>query len=435
MFKKILFASLFGGFSLAASAQDITLYRFFGSCDDAFGQVTELDKAVGECGIIQVLTNNFNATNGKNINVKTQAVDWYNYYTQLNATMASGDVPEIAVMHRSQIPNFIGRDLIEPLDDLFKEAGIDVNDFSDSALDGISFEGKIYALPFDLHMLLWHMNMDLLTEASLVNDDGTPILPKSFEEFEAQAKIVKEKTGKNYLSLAGSVDAMPLRFLYSLLYQQNSMPINSEASAATLSTAEGKKAANFIKNIYANNMAVASHDYAGSEQAFLNGEAAVLINGTWVIDSYNNQSKSGNVALKNYNVSAFPQLLDNSGVWSDSHMWVVPKGAIKDESERKAVGAFLKHLYDNNGLWAKTGHFPVRKSVLETAQYKELPFRDNIVIAVEQAKGLPLNVPKQSSIQDIIREEIEATYVADKDVDDALGDAENRIKRILRKRR
>ncbi len=436
MIKKILLTTILtSGFSLSSYGQDITLYRFFGTCSDAFGTETDLNKAVGECGIIQVLTNNFNATNKEDVRVKTQTVDWNNYYTQLNASIASGDVSEIAVMHRSQIPNFISRDLIEPLDDIFAEVGIDVNDFTDSALDGISFDGKIYALPFDLHTILWHMNMDILSEAGLVDDKGNPILPTSFEEFNQQAKIVKEKTGKNYLSLAGSVDAMPARLLYSLLYQQNSSPINAEGNAGTLTTSEGQKAASFIKNIYDYNIATASHDYPGSEQAFLNGEAAVLINGTWVIDSYDYQAKQEGIALKNYNVRDFPQLLENKAVWADSHMWIVPKGAINNEAERKAVGMFLKHLYDNNSLWAKTGHFPVRTSVLESPQYNDLPFRSNIIGTVDQAKGLPLNVLKQPSIQEVIREELEATYTAGKDVDQALGDAESRIKRILRKRR
>ncbi len=436
MLKKALLTTIFiSSLGLSASAQDISLYRFFGSCEDEFGKVTDLDKAVGECGIIQVLTNNFNATNDKGINVNTQSVDWENYYTQLNATMASGDMPEIAVMHQSQIPNFINRGLVEPLDDIFKKAGIDVNDFTDSAKEAITFEGKVYALPFDLHTLLWHMNTEILTEAGLVDEDGAPILPKSFEEFNEQAKIVKEKTGKNYLSLAGSVDKMPTRVLYSLIYQQNSLPVNEDGSAANLSTDETKKAAYFIRDIFKNKIATYTHDYAGSEQAFLNGEAAVLINGTWVIDSYNNQAMGGKIALKKYAVKPFPQLDDKPAVWADSHMWVIPKGALQNDDERKAVGAFLKHLYDNNGLWAKTGHFPIRKSVLEAEAYNKLPFRSDIKDTVENAKGLPLTVPNQASIQDIINEELASTYTTDKEVDESLSDAENRIKRILRKRR
>lgn len=436
MLKKLLLSTiLLGSTIIPAHSQDITLYRFFGSCEDEFGSVTDLDKAVGECGIIQVLTNNFNANNDMGVNVKTQTVDWANYYTQLNATMASGDMPEIAVMHRSQVPNFIGRELVEPLDDIFAEAGIDVNDFTDSAKDAITFEGKVYALPFDLHALLWHMNVDLLTEAGLVDDNGKPILPKSFEEFEEQAKIVKEKTGKNYLSLAGSIDVMPTRVLYSLLYQQNSLPISEDGTKATLNTPEAKKSLDFIKKIYDDKIATASHDYPGAEQAFLNGEAAVLINGTWVIDSYNNHAQSGNVGLKNYGVREFPQLLEAPGVWADSHMWVIPKGALDNEDERKAAGAFLKYLYDHNGLWAKTGHFPVRKSVLESQEYADLPFRADIVVTADNARGLPLSVLKQTSIQDILDEEISATYITDKDTGQALNDAEGRINRILRSRR
>ena len=53
----------------ARAATEITLFRFFGGCSDEYANVTDLSKAVGECGIIQVLTNKFNAENKEGITV------------------------------------------------------------------------------------------------------------------------------------------------------------------------------------------------------------------------------------------------------------------------------------------------------------------------------------------------------------------------------
>ena len=49
-------------------------------------------------------------------------------------------------------------------------------------------------------------------------------------------------------------------------------------------------AAALIKAIYDEGLANTALDYPGAEQAFLNGEAGILINGTWVVDSYNAQA-------------------------------------------------------------------------------------------------------------------------------------------------
>ncbi|MEO5970860.1 MAG: hypothetical protein ABIQ95_13110, partial [Bdellovibrionia bacterium] len=59
---------------------ELTLSRFFGSCTDQYSDVTDLSRAEGECGIIQVLTNKFNAENKIGAFVKTQTTEWSAYY-------------------------------------------------------------------------------------------------------------------------------------------------------------------------------------------------------------------------------------------------------------------------------------------------------------------------------------------------------------------
>ncbi len=82
--------------------------------------------------MITTLVNMFNATNKDNIVVKPQIIEWGPYYQQLTARIAAKDVPNVAVMHTSQIGDFsaahrraAGRRL--------QVGGIDVNDFTPNA--------------------------------------------------------------------------------------------------------------------------------------------------------------------------------------------------------------------------------------------------------------------------------------------------------------
>ena len=68
--------------------------------------------------MITTLVNVFNATNKDNIVVKPQIIEWGPYYQQLTARLAAKDVPNVAVMHTSQIGDFAR--IVEPLDDTFK---------------------------------------------------------------------------------------------------------------------------------------------------------------------------------------------------------------------------------------------------------------------------------------------------------------------------
>jgi multiple sugar transport system substrate-binding protein len=418
-------------------AQDnvtITFYRFFGGCSDEYAGVTDLTQANGECGIIQVLTNKFNAENEFGITVETQNIDWFTYYDQLSSTLAGGNPPDIAVMHRLSLFDYASRGLVMPLADGFAQVGIDVNDFTANALDAASYDGTIYAMPWDVHALLWHVNVDLMAEAGLVDDNGAPILPSSREELLQQAQLVKEKTGKRYMSMAGVDDPMVVRFFETAVWQQGSDVFDEQGTEAMFDTDAGREALDLLLAIYNNDYAAKDADYSVSEQDFLAGEAAIMINGTWVVDSYNAQAANPDTPLQNYVVRDFPTLYDVPATWSDSHMWVMPVQPDPDPAKQDASLKFLKFLYDNNLQWARTGHMPIRTSVLESPEYAALPHRSEYAQTALIARAVP-PAPNQRGNMDIIAEELQSTWLTGKDPEAALADIDYRVNELLSGRR
>ena len=127
----------------AAGAAEIQLMRFFGDCQNEYGSVNDASQANGECGIITALVNQFNATNEGGHTVVVQTADWGAYYDLLTATYQTGNIPDVAVMHASVMPDFVARDLVTPLGPLFQEAGIDTADFVPAALENASSDGEV----------------------------------------------------------------------------------------------------------------------------------------------------------------------------------------------------------------------------------------------------------------------------------------------------
>jgi multiple sugar transport system substrate-binding protein len=354
------------GSTPALAATEITLFRFFGGCSDEYANVTDLSKAVGECGIIQVLTNKFNAENKEGITVKTQSVEWGVYYDRLSANVAGRTPPDIAVMHRSVLPNYQLRHLLQPLGKDFATVGIDTADFLPVARDAVTANGELWALPFDVHALLWHVNAELFTKAGLVDAQGQPKMPTSPAELLQHAETMKARTGKPYFAIPSGADPMPVWQYLSWVWQQGGNIVDAEKKAQ-LESKESKEALRLLNVLYAAGHANRKHDYAGAQQAFLAGEAAVLVNGTWGVDTYAAQARDPKVVLKKYVVRDMPSLYGKEAVWSDSHTWVLPKQPKPDAAKQKAALTFLKFLNDNNLQWARTGHLPVRASVLESA--------------------------------------------------------------------
>jgi len=422
------------GTTPALAATEITLFRFFGGCSDEYANVTDLSKAVGECGIIQVLTNKFNAENKEGITVKTQSVEWGVYYDRLSANVAGRTPPDIAVMHRSVLPNYQVRNLLQPLGKDFATVGIDTADFVPVARDAVTANGEVWALPFDLHALLWHVNADLFIKAGLVDANGQPKMPTSPAELLQHAETMKARTGKAYFAIPSGADPMPAWQYLSWVWQQGGNIVDAEKKAAQLESKESKEALRLLNALYAAGHANRKHDYAGAQQAFLAGEAAVLVNGTWGVDTYAAQAGASQSALKNYVVRDMPSLYGKEAVWSDSHTWVLPKQSKPDAAKQKAALTFLKFLNDNNLQWARTGHLPVRASVLKSAEMQALPHRAEYTRTATIATAMPA-IQYQRAHMDLLVNELNSTWLVNKDPNKALTDAQRAASHILRRSR
>ena len=405
-----------------ALAQEITLGRFFGACEDAG---TDTTTSVGEACIIQSIINAADAEI-EGVTVDTLPTDWGNYYDQIKAAFAGGTPPDVFVMHRHRIPEFAGLGAVAELSGDLESVGIDPSDWSDSAVEAVSYEGGIYGVPMDFHANLWHVNMDLMAEAGLV-ENGEPVLPSSPEELLEHAQMVKDATGQDYLAADFAQFPIGVRVVLALMWQQDAN-IFTEDGTATIETPEARDAVTAITQLFDAGLANPQLNYADSQQAFLNGEAAILVNGTWVVDFYAAEAAKEDVTLDNYYVADFPTLFETGATWADSHMWAVPSTIEGDKKE--AALKVLAFINEHNIDWARTGHMAVRKSVVESAAYQSLPHRDEYTGTASIARDTPPS-ERYGAIQDVLNRELQAIWLTDKPVEDALGDAELEVQDLL----
>jgi multiple sugar transport system substrate-binding protein len=160
-----------------------------------------------------------------------------------------------------------------------------------------------------------------------------------------------------------------VRLVLSLMWQQGEN-IFTEDGTATIDTEAARNAVTTITQLFDAGYANPQLNYADSQQAFLNGEAAILVNGTWVVDFYNAEAANPDVALSDYYVADFPTLFDEGATWADSHMWAIPASVQRDDPETYAAAAGLAFINDHNIDWARTGHMAVRNSVLESRRLR-----------------------------------------------------------------
>jgi len=426
--------ALFATQAMAQAKTEITFARFFGACEGDYGTSQEVEKARGECGVMTTLVNLFNATNKDNIVVKPQIIEWGPYYQQLNARIAAKDIPAVAVMHTSQIGDYVR--YVEDLDGAFKEAGIDAGDFTPNARTGVTVGGKIYAMPWDTHSWLWHFNVGLFKQAGLVDANGQPLVPKTVDEMLAHAKQMKEKTGKPYIiqATSGAGDfANGGRGFYSWLYDQGGSIFPNGFDKADFKTPEALNAFGVFEKLAKGDYITKGLDGSGGIGGFLNGIGAVYITGTWRIDDFLAASaKPGGALSEGYTTRVFPNLFKQQAVWTDNHSWVLPKGGTTPAT-RKAALTFMKFLWDHNFDWARGGgHLPARQSLM--ADYAKLPQRQFVVDIPSFGKALPHDVRRQFGFQNMIGEEVSNIINAGKTAAAAADAAQERSVALLRGR-
>ena len=402
----------------------LSLARFFGD-SNVSDDTTDVSQAVTEADVIQILTNKFNAENDKGITVvRLGGAEWGSYYDALNTSFAGGTPPDIAVMHGSNLPDYTARGLIQPIDPYLSQFNIDPSDWTDPARGAVMDGDSYFGVPFDLHANLFHVNVDLFRQAGLVDDAGTVILPRSREEFFAQAEQMKEATGAWYFATDASQFPIGVRLMFTLVWQQGSDLVSRDGSRATINTPEAREAVDFMVSMFNQEFANPDFNYTAAEETFLSGNAAILMNGTWAVDQYNRQAQFEYQALD------FPTLYNQPAVWANSHLWVMP---VQQKNEQyEAAMEFLAFLHEHTGSWAAgTGHLAPRTSVLTGAELQQVAQRSNYADTANRAVLVPA-IQNWQAVEDILKEKIESTWLTGKSINNALRDADRRINEVLR---
>jgi multiple sugar transport system substrate-binding protein len=150
-----------------------------------------------------------------------------------------------------------------------------------------------------------------------------------------------------------------------------------------------------------------------------------------MISAYDDEAKiEGRPLHGNYAVLPFPRLWGREAAFVDGHAWVMPR-AERTPREREAIGRFLRFLADHNFDWSRTGHLPAFQSVLGTEDFRALPHRSDIAAMAATGAQLPGYAQRQSAIQGLIGEELEAAMAGTKPIPQALADAERRVNELL----
>jgi ABC-type glycerol-3-phosphate transport system substrate-binding protein len=119
----------------------------------------------------------------------------YKYATDTFVSLAeSGNLPTVFETWYTEPQKLIEGGFVKDISAELKELGWD-NAMNPTIRELLSKDGKIYGIPRDGYALGLMINVELFEKAGLVDANGVPKYPKTWDELAQTAKTIKDKTG------------------------------------------------------------------------------------------------------------------------------------------------------------------------------------------------------------------------------------------------
>jgi multiple sugar transport system substrate-binding protein len=345
------------------------------------------------------IVSDFNAT-GPARQVQPVMLVWADYYTKFGTAVAARRGPDIGVSHISRLPELVEQGMVIAVDDYAAKAGVAWSDFAPAMVEGITFNGKKYAIPLDTHAEIMYINLDKLKAAgvSLTNNQ---LSIANAAEFKAVMDKIKPtlQAGETVLSLPQDGDD-PYRAWWATYFQMGGTPlVNAAGTAVTLDQNIAVRAADYIKSLWAEGYILPG--IADHQRFFQEGHAALVFGGTWATGVFSEAQGL------NFSAQPYPRLFGtNDACWADAHVFVIPAKQARNAANTQAAVDFTFWAASKGGAtWAQSGQIPSHIPVQSSAAFTALPYRSGYAkaagTAVLPSKNVNFGAIKDAIIQNL----------------------------------
>ncbi|MGW0764751.1 extracellular solute-binding protein [Streptomyces sp. NPDC002676] len=274
------------GISIAAAVSVIALAATAcGSSDDNSSSTPKDPKAVSgtitywdtsdaatEAPAYKALIKQFEAKYPK-IHVNYQSVPFTDVEQKFKSAAKSGKgAPDVVRTDVGLMAEYASLGYIAPLDGT--PALKNTSDFNDGPMNTAKYNGKTYGVPSVTDTL------GLLYNKALFKKAGIAKAPTTWDEFIADSKTIKKKTGAY-----GTYVNPDSYFLLPLLYSNGADMADPAAKKITISDANAVTALTTAKKIYdeASMKVDFANAYQNMQTAFKTGKIAMLVQGPWSV--------------------------------------------------------------------------------------------------------------------------------------------------------
>lgn len=353
------------------------------------------------------------------VTVRVEAVGWDNYFTRLESQIAGGSPPDVFELNYENFVNYASKDVLLPLDSyLSADDTFDRSAYYERAIDAFEYEGTQYGLPATFSTSVLFYNKDLFDAAGLDYPDDS----WTWEDALAAAQELTDRENDVW----GLYSPVQFWEFYKKAEQNGGGLM--EADGVTIDDSRNVEALEFMVSLIDDHQVMPrEQDLAGvpNEQAFLDGNIAMLVSGIWMFETFRDADFAWDIAVEpGLRNKATHYFADGLGV---SNATDHPEAAWKWVNYFTSSPEMVRTRMESN--WG----LPVVQDLELVEAYLQQTPPDNrqaVYDSLEYAIVPPV-IERQNQMQDIVGQAIENVLLGNSNAAEALAEADRQVRSLI----
>jgi multiple sugar transport system substrate-binding protein len=284
------------------------------------------------------------------------------FYTKVAMGAAGGRGADIATVHVSRLESLAPGRLLDPIDaGTLAEFGIDDTVVLPNIWEKCFFDGQLYAIPLDTHVLIQYINLDVCRQAGVLDGDDRLVEVSGVDDYFDLLREIQGVSGEYGLSM----DTWNPWSNFWALYRQQDGDIVFGEDDFEMDDDKALAAMDVMYRLSEEGLAPRHSRDADTAANLSNGHAGLMIHGNWEIPTLEATGIE-------FSATQFPAVFGNHRTRGDSHCYVFPHQRDRDPERTRAATEYAAWMLRNSLTWAGGGHIPAYQPVVESAEYDAL---------------------------------------------------------------
>lgn len=358
-------------------------------------------------------------TRDTGINVDVQMVTFGDIKSKFLTAAQAGEGPDIIVGAHDWVGELALNGLLEPI----PQSAIDLDKFAPSGIQAFTYEGKLYGLPYAIEAVGLFYNRDYVSDEEVpTNIEELKALAKEFTTDETIGFAVTANDFYHVYGFFSGYGAYVFDYDPRTGYDITDLGLNNEGAI---------NAGHLLRSFFEEGIMPQGMNYNIMDSMFMDGLAAMIINGPWAVKAYLDAGIDfGVVPLTSIELEPGKTMKPFVGVQGLM---------INSRSQNKAFAMefIINYLATAEGIYEfyiADPRLPARNDVSSIIEEQGGPVPADIVAAFTEsaAGGEPMpNIPAMQSVWQPMNDALNNIINGTQTPEEALNDAVSKIKAAL----